>query len=165
MVQPPRLPFRLEQLPTDEKERRTVLQDLFGAYVMWNRSQVMEMAEKRVGSIEAREALGTVFRKAYEGVASLGAPEQAAALKLAEKCVDDFAIMMLALLAHNGVDLRLESGEAVRFPLDIEVVDVASRDVVLRERIGGSGFLPDKWGRWLNRSPFKRPKLASEDVR
>ena len=162
-MRPPTLPFRLIDLPVDENEKTTCLADIFGAYLMWNRAQVMEAAKKRIGSQEARGTLGAIFRKPYDDVAALGEGERAAALALAEKCVDDFAILMLALLAHQGVDVRLESGEAVRFPLDIEVVDATSRDIVLHQSIGHAGFLPDNWGRWLNRNPFTRRVAPSED--
>jgi hypothetical protein len=165
MTRPPTFPFRLNDFQADVSGKAQSFQDVFGAYLMWNRQHVMETAAKRISSGAARADLGNIFRRAYDEVAALGDHERAAALKLAEKCVDDFAILMLALLAHNGVDVRLESGEAIRFPLDIEVVDVDSRNVVLREQIapGAGSFLPDNWGRWLNKNPFKQQVTALED--
>jgi hypothetical protein len=170
MTPPPVLPLRLDQLPKEKRARRQSLQDIFGAYLMWNRSHVLEAAKKRVDSEDARSRLGTIHRKPYDDIASLEDGVRVAALKLAEKCLDDFAVLMLALLAGNGVDLRLESGEAVRFPMDIEVLDVVSRKAILRERIGaGAGFLPDCWGRWLNRNLFREcrsdSKTSDIDVR
>lgn len=153
MIPPPTLPFKANELSTEKTARREALQDIFGAYLMWNRAKVLETARRRIDSEGARSGLGTIRRKPYDDVMALETEGRAAAVKLAEKCIDDFAVLMLALLAGNGMDLRLESGEAVRFPMDIELIDTASGEVLLRERIGaGAGFLPDNWGRWRNRN-------------
>ena len=65
------------------------------------------------GSCEAH--LGNIFRKAYEDVASLGDSERNAALKLAEKCVNDFAVFdacpfdALVLIFGCRVERRFDS--------------------------------------------------------
>jgi hypothetical protein len=158
MTAPPTLPLKISDMPANERDKLRWLQDIFGAFLMWNRSSVIDKAKKRINSDNQRAHLGTVFRKAYDDVASLGDRERDAAIKLAEKCVDDFAISMLALLAHNGVEQRLESGEAIRFPTEIEIVEVNTGKTAFRAKLapGAGSFMPDRWGHWLNKNPFKK---------
>ena len=138
-------------LPGDAKNRKECLQDIFGLCLIDARSTILESAKIRVASEQGRADLGAISRRIYQDVAHLDAASQNAALRLSEQCIDNFAMLVLALLANRGTDLQLSSGEAIRFALKIEVIDVPSGRDILQEVISDAGFLPDRYGRWKNR--------------
>src|SRR5215471_1951667 len=94
------------------------------------RNWAVARSKELANSADAREAIGTVRRKRFDGVASLNDAERDATVSFAEATVDEFCDLLLRLLGNEGYDLRVGSGEAVRLSLEMEFVDVASEQVV-----------------------------------
>ncbi len=151
--QPLRIEIELDQLPQDPRLRHELLVDVLGQYLLWLRNRSVDSSRKVIETPDVKEKLGNIRWKRYEGVASMSSDQQQAACQLAEATVDRFIQLLLTMLSGTGVDQRLGSTYAIRFRLDIEVLDVESENVVVSETInrGGQKFFADYWGRWLNR--------------
>jgi hypothetical protein len=158
--QPPQIAVEYDQLPQDAKARHEMLVDVLGQYVLWLRNWSIDSSRKVIATADANERLGTVRWKRYEGVAAMPPEQQQAALQLAEATVDRFVQLFLTLLSGTGVDQRIGNDHAVRFKLDLEIVDVETENIVETATVnrGGQKFFADYWGRWLNRfSSMKSP--------
>lgn len=152
-TRPPEVSVRYHDLPTDANERHEAFVDIFGEYLLWLRNTSVRLTHELVESVDARQQLGTIKREKYETVAQLDEANRAATCRMAEATVDRFARLLLTLLSSTGTDQRMESGHAIRFRLEMEVCDGETGDVIDEETInrGGKKFLPDYFGRWLNR--------------
>jgi len=150
--QTPGTEFNLAELPTDPRERHEVLVDLFGQFVMWMRSWTAESTRNLVSSQETREQLGVIHRRPYEKVAEMRAEDQERALILAEKAMDGFIELLLSVLSHRGCDFPLGEQHAVRYKIEMEIVEQGSEEVVHSETVNRDGrkHFADYWGRWLN---------------
>ncbi len=147
----------LSQFATNAHERHEELVDLFGRYVMWLRNRTVEAVRALAESEEARAHLGTIRRKPYDGVGSMSPEEREAALRFSGAAVDEFIKLLLGVLAHRGIDFELGDRHAIRYRLEMEVVDVDDRETILSEVINrdGAKHFADYWGRWLNRHQDK----------
>lgn len=150
---PPYIDIEFGQLPQDPRERHEVLLDVLGQYMVSLRNWSVDSSRKVVSTPEAKEKLGNIRWKRYEGVASMPPEQQQAACQLAEATVDRFIQLLLTMLSGTGVDQRLGSSHAARFKLDMEILDVQSEEIVGSETLnrGGQKFFADYWGRWMNR--------------
>jgi hypothetical protein len=105
-----------------------------------------------VESEEAREKLGTIRRKYYDGVAKMTAGDKDAAFLFAEATLDSFLERFIWCLGNEGTDARFGDNHAYRFEVKMEIVDVESGETVHTESINRGGkFFGSHWGRWLNR--------------
>src|SRR5215471_9746078 len=96
------LPNEPSDLPTNPKERHEVLVDLFGQFVFWLRNWALDASQKLIDSDEAREKLGNIRRKYYEGVAQLAPEQRQAAMLLAEETLNGFAERLIWFLGNEG---------------------------------------------------------------
>jgi hypothetical protein len=140
-------------LSRDPAIRHEAFVDYFGQFLFWIRNWSIRASRKFIESTEEREKLGTVRREPYEGVARMSREQRDAAMSLVEETVNGFSERLVWFLGGQSNDLRLGGTHAVRFHIDMEIVDVESDEVVLSERIssGGQKFFGSYWGRWLNR--------------
>lgn len=142
-------------------KERGALTDAFGKLVMHMRKRVVDSARRKVDSEEERTEMGAVFRRIYDAVAAMDPDARERALKLSERCADNMAKEFLMLLANRGHDLRISDNHAIRFRMNIEVVDVVTGDVVLSHPADDSpGYLPQLWGRWINRFTVKEEETG-----
>jgi hypothetical protein len=150
---PPGAELGLANLSTEPKQRHEELVDLFGQYVFWIRNWTIESTRQLVESPDAQQQLSTIFREPYEEAAKLSSEDRERALKLAESSVDAFIILLLRTFAHRGIDFLFGSRHAVRYRLEMEIVDQETDEVVHEEVINRDGrkHFADYWGRWLNR--------------
>jgi hypothetical protein len=159
---PPALMLDPAILTLDASERHEALVDLFGRYVMWLRSAALESSRGALVDPEAKQRLGLLRWQRYERVAGMTDEQVEGACLFAEATVDRFIELLLTMLAGTGVDQRVGPSLASRFKLDIEIVDVDTEDVVLRETVnrGGRKFFVSYWGRWLNASQASPPSTT-----
>lgn len=152
-MRPPEIQQGLEALPTEAKARHEAFVEIFAQYLFWARNAVLRSSKNLAESTEERERLGRLFRAPFERMGSIEPAEREACYEFTTACLDSFARELLRLLGNQGFDLQFGIHHAVRFVLNIEVCDAESGDVVEREMInrGGEKFLPEYWGRWLNR--------------
>lgn len=152
MIRPPNIALNYEALPTNPEERQSFLLDVFGQYLVWMRRFVLDGANRRVASEAARE-IGSILKAVYDDVARMDPGQQDICLRLAQRCVDDFAYQLLGLLANAGNDLALGASHAIRLRLDMEIYEIESEtsvDSITLNR-GGARHLSQLWGRWINR--------------
>lgn len=155
--------LKFSDLPAASRERHEALVDIFGQYLVWLRSWVMEASSELVESQEARTRLGAIRSRRYDPVASLDSDQRRAACKFAEATLDHFIQLFLTMLSGTGVDQRLGNDHAIRFVLAMEILNVQNEAVVEQEVInrGGEKFFADYWGRWLNRTQKEYNGLSS----
>jgi hypothetical protein len=149
------------QLPSDPKERLTVLVDLFGEHLFAQRN--MALRATTLGVRNGRADRATLFRQEYEEVARLPPEGQAAALALARKAIDTFLQNMLSMLGTDlSTDLRLGPNHAVTYEIVQQIRDLNDQDHAIVEQHvishGAGKFLADYYGRWLNRFDESRVK-------
>jgi hypothetical protein len=151
--EPPGRELELSDLSVEPRDRHEALVDLFGQYVMWVRNRALESARKLVESEEARNGLGTIRRKPYDGVAAMPPEWRDSALRFSEATINEFIADFLSVLAHRGIDFRLGAAHAVQYKLEMEVVVTEDREVAHSEILNrdGAKHFADYWGRWLNR--------------
>lgn len=142
-----------DELPSDARERHEAFVDFFGQFFFWLWNWSLDASKKLIESDEARAKLGTVRRKYYDGVAEMTPEQREAAMLFVEETLNGFGERLTWFLGGRSTDLRLGTKHAVRFQVEIEVVDVESDQVVERVTIskGGKKFFGSYWGRWLNR--------------
>lgn len=139
-------------LPCEPKERHEAFVDLFGQFLLWLRNWAIDASRKFVVSEEARETLGAIRRKPFDGVAALPPEQREAAMLLVEEAVNGFAERLVWFFGDEGTDLRFGSGHAYRFRIEMEIVDIETGEIVDKETINRGGkFFGSYWGRWLNR--------------
>jgi len=150
---PPGADFSLTNLSAEPKERHEKLVDLFGQYIFWMRNWTNDSTQRLVESPEAREQLSAILRELYEKTARLAPEDRDRALRLAESSVDAFIILLLRMLAHRGVDFPLGKQHAVRYRLEMEIVEQETDEIAHEEVVNRDGkkHFADYWGRWLNR--------------
>jgi len=150
---PPDIEVDYDALPANAAERHEAFVDILGQYVLWLRNWSVASSREIVESPSETQRLGKTRRERYEGVAAMSSVERESACRFAEATVDRFIQMFLALLAGTGVSLRLGRSHAIRFKLEMEIVEVETEDVVDVEAVnrGGRKSFMDYWGRWLNR--------------
>ncbi len=155
----PRIDLDFDQLPSNLTERHEALVDILGQYIMWLRNRSVDSSRKVIETSDAEEKLGSIRWKRYANVSNMTRDQQHAACQFAEATVDRFIQLLLTMLSGTGVDQQLGSSHAVRFKLDMEILDVESRETVASETVnrGGAKFFADYWGRWLNRFPPRKP--------
>src|SRR3954451_11266780 len=78
------------ELPVAAKERHEAFVDLFGQFLFWLRSWALGTSERLIESEDARQALGTIRRSFYDGVANLPPDQRKAAMLLAEETLNGF---------------------------------------------------------------------------
>jgi hypothetical protein len=154
---PPHIEIDIESLPIDDSDRHEVLVDIFDKYLIWARDAVISGCKRFAESASNRSKLAALFREPYEHVAEIPEPQRNACYQFAQVNVDKFAKELLYLLSHRGLDFKLGSRYAARFNLEIEICDVKSGEVIIREPINteGKSFFADYWSRWLNRNKEK----------
>jgi hypothetical protein len=141
----------ISQLPSDGKQRHEALVDLFGQFLFWLRNSSLRASRTFIESAEAREKLGTIRSRYYEGVAQLPPEQREAAMLLVEETLNGFAERLVYILGDEGTDARIGSRHAYRFRVEMEIVDIETGDVVEEETINRGGkFFGSYWGRWLN---------------
>ena len=156
---PLRIDITPSDLPSDPKERHQKYVDAFGEFIFWLRNWSLDASRHLIESSEAREALGTVRRRYYDGVAQLTPEQREAALLIAQETLDGLLQRLTWALGDEGTDARLGQGHAYRFRVEMEIVDVATGEVVEVETINRGGkFFGSYWGRWLNRFASKNAK-------
>lgn len=144
--------MRIEELPADAKERHEAFVDLFGQFIFWLRNWSLEASRRLVHSEDARERIGNIRRRYYEGVAQMADEQREAALLLAEETLNGFLERLTWVLGDEGVDTKLGDRHAYRFRVEIEIVDADSAAVIETDSINRGGrFFGKYWGRWLNR--------------
>lgn len=139
-----------------EAEQHEALLEVFGEHVFWARNSVLGSIEGLITAKDKRERLARAHREPFDRAANLGDDERQIALRLLEKGIDSFAKELLRIIGNEGLDLRINDREAVRYRLDAELCSADSGDVRTTQTIsrGGKRFLPECWGRWLNK--FRR---------
>jgi hypothetical protein len=149
---PPSIDINLSDLPADPKQRHETLVSIFGRYMIWLRNWAVGASRQLVESKEARDKLGTIRRAKYDSVAEFDPIQRDAACNLAEATVDRFIQLFLTMLSGTGVDQRLGENHAVRFKLDMEIMDLDTEEVVEQQTMNRATDKPfaDYSGRWLN---------------
>lgn len=144
----------LADLPRDEQHE--LLLDVFGEHLFWARNAVLLSVEQLLNSQEQRERLATVFREPYDRAAFLDSEQRKVVVELMQSGIDSFAKELLRILGNEGLDLQVNSRESVRYRIEAEVCSLDSGEVKSEQTIsrGGKTFLPECWGRWLNK--FRR---------
>ncbi|MHC5537217.1 hypothetical protein ACYOEI_03155 [Singulisphaera rosea] len=141
-------------MPIEPVERQKAFVDLLGQHLFSLRNQRLEAIRRLVESPEARERLGTIHRRPFEGAGILEPEGQQAALDLAQAGVDQFLQDLLGLLQNIGDDVRLGDDHSLRYRLHLEVVCLkdAESPVVAEELInlGNHRALQSEFGRWRN---------------
>ena len=129
------------------------LVNLFGCYFMWARNQAINGSEELVTSEQKREGLARIFREPFDEAAQLSTVDRNRAIDLARATVDSFAQLFLRVIAHQGIDFRLGDDKAMRFRLDMEIVDTDSEETIMVDTINRNceKHFADYWGLWLNR--------------
>jgi hypothetical protein len=158
---PPIIDLNIADLSADAKKSHELLVTIFGQYVFWLRNWAIDASRELVESEEARQKLGTLRRGKYEEIASFSPKQREAACNLAQATVDRFIQLFLTMLSGTGVDQRVGKSHAVRFKLDMEILEVETEEVVVQETINRAGekFFADYWSRWLNQ--FTSPTTAT----
>jgi hypothetical protein len=142
----------VSQLPSDPGERHEELVDCFGQFLFWIRNWSLAASRKLIESEEAREKLGTIRRRYYDGVAQMNAEQRQAAMLLVEETLNGFGERFVWFLGGKGTDLTIGPRHAFRFHVEMEIIDIDTEEVVEREPITkGRKFFGSYWGRWLNR--------------
>lgn len=150
---PIKIDIDFDSLPQDIIKRHEVMVDILGQYVMWLRNWSVDSSRRIVTTHGAANQLGAIRWKRYESVAALSPSEKDGACKFSEATVDRFIELLLTLFSATGTDQRLGTSHAIRFKLDMEILEVDSEEVVAVETLnrGGRKFFADYFGRWLNR--------------
>lgn len=142
----------LSDLPSQPRERHEALVDFFGQFLFWLRNWTLTSSRNLIESEEAREKLGAIRRKYYEGVAHLAPEQREAAMLLAEETLNGFAERLTWFLGDEGTDSRFGTRHAYRFRVEMEIVDIETGEIVQQEAINRGGrFFGSYWGKWLNR--------------
>src|SRR5690554_4807467 len=94
------------QLPVEPTQRHEAFVDLFGQFLFWLRNWSLDASRGLISSKEAREELGTIRRKYYEGVAELDPEQREAAMLFVEETLNGFMERLIWLLADEGTDSR-----------------------------------------------------------
>ena len=164
-MKPPEILLDVNGLLSAAGDRHEALVDLLGRYIIWLRSSAIERSRRIIGESDEKDSLGLLRWKKFEGVANMTNEGQSAACMFAEATVDRFIELLLTLLAGTGVDQRIDPSHAVRFRLDMEIVDIESDEVILTETVnrGGKKFFVSYWGRWLNRAVVVQPAPSTRD--
>ena len=138
---------------TDQLE---TLIEVFGEHMFWARNSVLTSIEGLVNSEEKRERLARILREPYERASSLDDDQKKAVMELLQSGIDSFAKELLRIIGNEGLDLRMNEQESIRYRLESEVCNVDTGEVSASQIIsrGGTKFLPERWGRWLNK--FRR---------
>lgn len=142
-----------DDLPDDKQERHEYFVDFFGQFLFWLRNWSLDASRTLVDSEQARQELGSIRRRYYDGVGEMGPQQKAAAMRLVEESLNGFGERLTWFLGGRSQDLRLGSRHAIRFQVQIEVVDLESDSVIetVTVTVGGRRFFGKYWGRWLNR--------------
>ena len=152
MIVPPSFDIEPFDLSPNDKRRHEELVDLFGKFMFWIRNWSLRKSSSLLESEEARDKLGTIRRRYFDGVANMAAEDKEAALLFAEGTLDSFLEMLIWSLGNEGSDARLSKRYAYRFEIKMEIIDVESGDTIHTESINRGGkFFGSYWGRWLNR--------------
>ena len=127
--------------------------DLFGQFVFWLRNWSLDASKKLIESEESRTTVGTIRRKYYDGVAAMSLEQRQAAMLFVEGTLNCFCERLTWFLGGRSNDLRLGRTHAVRFQVQVEIVDIESDEIVETETVSivGKKFFGSYWGRWLNR--------------
>ena len=149
--------LRIEQeyseLPSDPSECHEILVDCFGQFLFWLRNWSLESSRKLVESEDARQRLGKLRQRCFEGVAKMTPEQREAAMLLVEETLNGFGERLIWCLGGKSIDLKFGSKHACRFQVDIEIIEVETEQTVKKETVsvGGKKFFGSYWGRWLNR--------------
>ncbi len=158
-MNPPPVNFNPSEI-VNSPDAHEVLVDVFGQYILWLRTETMTAFSRYVRDDEARKKLGKIRRQKFDDIATLTTGQQEASLRLAEAAIDHFVQLLLLMFGNSGIDQRLGSDHAVRFILEMEILNLVDSSVSRREILnrGGKKFFGDYWGKWINRSdPDHRP--------
>lgn len=152
-MKPPAVKLDYDRLPSDRQQRHEQLLDVFGQCLVGARRTSLNFAMQLAESAETRESLGRLHREPYEKVAALQPEHRQCAYEFSKAVLDRFAQELLRLLGNAGTDLRVGAHHSARFPVDIQICDSDTGEVVLEENLSwkGAKSLPDYWGRWVNR--------------
>ena len=134
-------------------ERHELLVDLFGSYLMWMRNRAIDSTKELASFSESREKLGRIHREPFDQAAQLSSQDLERAIELSMVTVDSFAQLFLKVLAHRGIDFSLGKNNALRFRLDMEIIEKDTEEIVYEDTINRDceKHFGDYWGRWLNR--------------
>jgi hypothetical protein len=162
MTNPLRFERGLLDIPTDSKERHQEIVDCFGRFLFWLRNWSLDASRQFVDSEESRNALATIRRRPYEGVAAMTPEQRDAALLLAKESLDGFLERFLWFMGDEGTDAKFGRNLAYRFRIEMELVDVETGEIRDQETINrGGDFFGSYWGRWLNRYGADSTKESS----
>jgi len=138
--------------PADPAARHQEFVDFFGQLLFWVRSWSLRNSRALVQDEQSRAKIPTVRRRSYEAAGQLAPEEREAALSLAQATLDGFLERLVWILGDEGTDARFGKQLAYRFRVEMEIVDVATNELVEEEVINrGGDFFGKYWGRWLNR--------------
>lgn len=157
----PTLPKTFEDLPSDTQELHESCVALFGDELFRIRRLALRECELLCESEEVRHKLATIYRRPYEAIATLEPAARQSARRMAQDVVDRFILNFLCTMAHGGNDQRLDARHAMRYRVELEIIDTDTDEIVHCETVnrGGSRFFVDYWGRWLNAfGDLKSPK-------
>ncbi len=140
-------------LPNTPADCHQALVDLFGQFLMDIRKTVAENSWLRLTDDEKRARMPKLTREVYEKLASLETEQKRDVCDFAKAHGDRMIQQLLFVLTSQGTDIGFGPDHAIRFRLDVEILDRNSGEVVREEPInrGGSKAFYDYWGRWLNR--------------
>lgn len=152
-MRPPQLDVELNSLsPSDLHEK---LVEVLGLYLMSGKTQSIKHISDLINSKEAQEKLATAFRPPYEKAAALFNQEELEIIENIESlAVDLYLNYIFGLLAGTGISLSLNSTQAARFRLTMEICDKSNERVIHEEVLnrGGKKFFPDYLKLWLTQS-------------
>ena len=99
-----------------------VFLDIFGRWLFWHRNKSIGKIREAAVSESARNKLGAIKRKRYEGVAAMAPEDRNAALLLAEESLDVALEHLTSSLGDEGTDCLFDDRYAYCFKISIEVV-------------------------------------------
>jgi hypothetical protein len=133
-------------------ERHESLVDYFGQFLFWLRNWAIDASRRFVESEEARNKLGSIRRGDFERIAQMTPEQRDLVIRFAEETLNGFAERLVWFLGDEGTDSRFGSSHAYRYRIVMEIVDIATGEVVEEETINRGGrFFGSYWGKWLNR--------------
>jgi hypothetical protein len=153
MTRPPQLQLSPDALESEAKLHEELV-SLFGAYLMWCRSDAIETISKLIESETDRQKLPTATRGVFEDAAArFEADSREIVAELNARVVGHFGREILHLLSGTGGSLPVSPDLVARFRLIFELCDRESGEVVREEIInrGGMKYFADYWNNWISR--------------